>query len=131
VDVLNAAADEIKRLRKDLQVFEDGYSRKLGELAEGQAREAKLREALNSIVEVTCIEHQDGCATIIAADIPPSAKEALTMPSDDTALKEVILEAKREALLEAADNVFLDHSVGLDNYFGIKAQLRSMAEELK
>jgi hypothetical protein len=62
-----------------------------------------LREALNSIVEVTCIEHQDGCATIIAADIPPSAKEALTMPSDDTALKEVILEAKREALLEAAD----------------------------
>jgi hypothetical protein len=103
VDVLNAAADEIKRLRKDLQVFEDGYSRKLGELAEGQAREAKLREALNVLFERYRLLDRhlviDGCV----GGVFGAVKEALALPTDDTVLQEVIRLAKREALLEAAE----------------------------
>ena len=48
---------------------------------------------------------------------------------DDDNVIEFAKSIQREALLEAADNVFLDHGDGLDNYFGIKAQLRRMAGE--
>jgi hypothetical protein len=96
--LLTEAADEIVALREELNdaTLEQSWAERNAAVAElhnhketSQAREAKLRDALSSIVEVTYIEHQDGCATIIAADIPPSAKEALAMPADDTALKEL------------------------------------------
>jgi hypothetical protein len=99
------------------------------ERAAGQAREAKLRDALSSIVEVTCIEHQDGCATIIAADIPPSAKAALAIPADDTALKDAIRQAKREALIEAADS--FDTGFRFSEASWVRDELRRMAGELK
>ena len=54
-------------------------------LAEGQAREAKLREALTKIANNTIHWY----ASI------QDAKEALAMPTDDTALQEVIMQARQ------------------------------------
>lgn len=66
---------------------------------EALAREAKLRDELQSAIQ------------------------ALALPTDYTALKEALKQVKREALLEAADNLG----------FGKMAEfkLRRMAEEIK
>jgi Ni,Fe-hydrogenase I large subunit len=94
-------------------------------LAESQAREAKLREEVKEFMKMCdwpkdCMAREAQRGYVCAL---------LGYELDDTALKEIIQQAKRETLLEAADNVFLDHGAGLDNYFGIKAQLRRMAGE--
>jgi hypothetical protein len=58
------AIEEIERLRKDLQVFEDGYSYKLGEIGQAkidlgasQAREAKLRKEAKEFVKALIDEN--------------------------------------------------------------------------
>lgn len=80
------------------------------QLAASQAREAKLREALEKI-------------DVHYMALPQYACDALTTPADDTALQESIKQAKRDALLEAADTLG----------FGKMAEfkLRRMAEELE
>jgi hypothetical protein len=116
------AAEEIQRLREDLKVFEDGYSRRLGELTENQAREAKLREALEKIANNTIHWYSS----------IQDAKEALDMPTEDTALQEAIKQAKREALEEAAK--FIEKQSLPDRYSEpclehFADEIRRMAEE--
>jgi hypothetical protein len=111
----------------------DGNEANSKELAECQAREAKLREAMVSVLcnhdGVACFEGSDGDRRVI--------DDALALPTDDTALKEAIKQAKREALLEAAERfegtlpynwVCAD---GYSNGFDVAGELRFMAEELK
>jgi DNA repair exonuclease SbcCD ATPase subunit len=61
-------------------------------LAECQAREKVLRDALQQ-----CAYDEEGYC------INPDAAEALDEPSDSTALDDCVKEAKREALLDAAE----------------------------
>ncbi len=78
-------------------------------LAESQAREAKLREALNTTL---------GCVDVYYI---PALKDEFALadtPQDDTALKEY----RKKVLLEAA-NAFEDGA--FENHWG----LRRMAEE--
>jgi hypothetical protein len=93
-EVWNAAVDENERLRNQLADWarrSESCESKLGQLeanervieleqllAESQAREAKLREALEKIANNTIHWY----ASI------QDAKEALAMPADDTALQE-------------------------------------------
>ena len=99
----------------------DQYSMKL--LAESQAREAKLREALD--------------IAMVGGDYLPveraQLERVLTIPADDTALKEAIKQAKREALLEAAEAVIKDAArIGSDWVSAHHADtLRKMAREIK
>jgi hypothetical protein len=114
-------------------------------LAEGQAREAKLRECLHNCYGVD----EDGVEYINYSTI----EEALALPSDDSALRETIKveyargyddgflvgaekgrniseelnQAKREALLEAAEWFENIDSEGRS----WAVQLRRMAEEIK
>lgn len=85
-------------------------------LAECQAREAKLLDDIDRRLE---------CAGITIYSGRPQR--------DDTALKEAIKQAKREALLEAAEAVVNDaQRIGSDWVSGHHADtLRRMAEELK
>jgi hypothetical protein len=89
----------------------------------GQAREAKLREALGKIATNTIHWY----ASI------QDAKAALALPTDDTALKEVLRSAKREVLLEAAEAVIKDAArIGSDWVSAHHADtLRKMAGEIK
>jgi hypothetical protein len=64
-------------------------------LAESQAREKVLRDALGRIWEID-MNNSWSCQSGMA-------KEALALPSDSTALDSAIWQAKREVLLEAAD----------------------------
>jgi hypothetical protein len=111
-DVMEDAADEIERLRDEIAACTEDVDRevKLGskfeasyldcvekhnltldDLAAAEAREAKLREAL------------EWCSRGMP-DYQP-ARQALAMPADDSALKEALKQAKREALLEAAERM--------------------------
>ena len=123
----DAMAEEIERLRELLaESYADAddvlrpYIRRLEEqLAESQAREARLRDALTRISTNTIHWY----ASI------QNAKEALAMHTDDTALKEAIKQAKRKALLEAADWLGTD-----DNDVELMTaadEIKSMAEALK
>jgi hypothetical protein len=79
------AAEEIERLRQ--QLYEVSLS-----WLEGQAREAKLREALNVLFERYKLLDRhlviDGCV----GGVFGAVKEALALPTDDTALKEALKE---------------------------------------
>jgi hypothetical protein len=128
-DAMEEAADEIERLNEQLQtVFirwqdeKENWRQELTEsgrndlfsmrlLAEGQAREAKLREGLSY------------AASCLRTDGYDPIDKVLAMPTDDTALKEVIKQAKREALLEAAEAEWWDKD--------IRVELRRMAGEIK
>lgn len=95
-------------------------------LAECQAREAALREALeesyalnsnwSSEADAYSLEYYSEYRAVIKM-----GKEALALPTDDTALKDIIKQAKREALLEAAGAFFKEVSEG---YGGHSAVLR-------
>ena len=89
------------------------------ERAAGQAREAKLRDALRKISSNTIHWY----ASI------QDAKAALAMPADDTALKDAIRQAKREALIEAADS--FDTGFRFSEASWVRDELRRMAGELK
>jgi hypothetical protein len=89
------------------------------ELAASQAREAKLRELLT---QFELWESYDDPETPI--------KDALAhIDTDDTALKEAIKQAKREALLEAAE--WFDNNPYHHFTNDSASKLRRMAEELK
>ena len=89
----------------------DQYTLKL--LMETTAREAKLREAI-----------EEGLSAYM---VPTTARiaEALAIPTDDTALKEALKRAKREALLEASERYPQRDPLDTQTW------LRRMAEELK
>lgn len=80
-------------------------------LAESQAREAKLREALEEIKKFTSF-----VGTFIVAE------DALALPHDDTALKEY----RKKVLLEVATK--LEDNPGRFYFDGVD-ELRRMAEE--
>jgi hypothetical protein len=88
-------------------------------LAECQARKKVLRDAL----EVSWTEKY-----VSGYSARKLAEEALTMPSDSTALDEAIRQAKREALLTAADVLSALWGQSVDDIVG---DLRRMAEGIK
>jgi hypothetical protein len=121
------------------------------ELAASQAREAKLRKALQTFIDEheECTDPDDWTAYMCSCDALHDADNALTRPTDDSALKEAlkveyrrgyddgflvgaekgrnfseeIKQAKREALMEAADADWWDKD--------IRAELRRMIGELE
>jgi len=100
-DILLGAVNEFKQLRQ--------------QLAECQAREKSLREWFKTLLYNS---PKNSYPSIVA-------EEALAMPHDSTDLDALLKQAKREALLEAADIVDI-------NNMPLKSrELRRMAEELK
>jgi hypothetical protein len=89
-----------------------------------QAREARLLEQ-NICLRVSLVKWRSkewpgtDQAAVVARDFP-------TIPTGDTALKEVVKQAKREALLEAAGN----GEFGTNSYL-VRRELRSMAEGIE
>jgi len=70
----------------------------------GQAREAKLRAALHKYRDSVLFRIGTGSPyRNVAQEYFDFIKPILALPTDDTALKEAIKQAKREALLEAAE----------------------------
>ena len=109
---MQEVSDEIERLEK--------------ELAEAQAREAKLRAALMFIDRNLKTDEQlDG---IDFANELYEIEQALALPTDDTALKEF----KRKVLLDAADQFDIEANVmHIDGMVTVTASnLRRMAEEV-
>lgn len=101
---------------------------------ESQAREKVLREVLSTIAQINAMDYQ----------YQRWAKDALTLPSDSTALDSAIRQAKREgghkALLDAADKVAAAAEGQPENNWGDgyaassndhAQELRRMAEEMK
>lgn len=107
------------------------------QLEASQVREAKLREALSYSYPVLSNiaaylrsknDYMDTDSACQLDSISRKQHEALAMPSDNTALKDAIKQAKREALLEAAD-WFKKQYVG--HVSGVARVLRQGAKELK
>jgi hypothetical protein len=92
------------------------------QLAESQAREKVLRDALLNAVS-TCFTEYSHHKFMTDHDF--FVNKALALPSDSTALDSAIRQAKREALLEAAD-MFDDNG----EYAGYGNELRRKADEL-
>jgi hypothetical protein len=92
-------------------------------LAECQAREEKLREALDRLARLGNGPHYGNS---VGNDI---AKEALALPQDDTALKEY----RKKVLLGAADvleeKVYSTEDGHLHSEYHAADELREMAEE--
>jgi hypothetical protein len=100
-DILLDAVNDLKQLRQ--------------QLAEYQVREKSLREWFKTLLYNS---PKNSYPSIVA-------EEALAMPHDSTDLDAMLKQAKREALLEAADIVDI-------NNMPLKSrELRRMAEELK
>jgi hypothetical protein len=101
--------------------FETDLSKKL---AECQASEKVLREALGKIAEID-LNNSWSCQSGMA-------KAALLLPSDSTALDKAIKQAKQEALLEAADKCVQNVWTGdFEDNCEVADQLRHMAKELE
>ena len=121
--VPSKAADEIERLEKEnesLKASVYGLYELEKELYEIQAREAKLREALNTTL---------GCVDVYYI---PALKDEFALadaPYDDTALKEY----RKKVLLEAADvleeKVYSTEDGHLHSEYHAAEELRMMAEE--
>jgi hypothetical protein len=87
------------------------------QLAESQAREVVMRDALNDVLANATVHFPEHMIWPI--------ESALAMTSDSTALDAMLKHAKREALLEAADKAE-------SRAFGVNADwLRRMAKELE
>jgi len=95
----NLILEEILSLRQQLDQTIEECAKKLNiqgkQLAECQAREKVLRDAFADISKDATSFDDEWCGAI--------ADEALAIPSDSTALDAMLKQAKREALLEAAD----------------------------
>ena len=103
-DLTDEAADEIERLRAELNdaTLEQAWAERNAAVAElhnhketSQAREAKLRGALQTFIEEheDCEDSDGWAAYMCSIDAVHEAENALDMPADDSALKEL-----REAL---------------------------------
>jgi hypothetical protein len=150
-DAMEEAADEIERLRAALVYEENRFGRigthgpncykwgpshyecamreieqlrqRLHEVSVdwqcGQAREAKLREWVYAYL----LDDMD--------DVAATKKMERKFPADDTALKEAIKQAKRGALLEAADAFWITEDGNDPVEKAVKRWLRRMAGEIK
>jgi hypothetical protein len=101
---------------------------KLRELLAGcQAREEHYRATL----EMFLMPMPDKSTTVmdLLLAVTESAMEALALPQDNNALNEAIKQAKREALIEAAENDVLEHAMA--HGFTVADRLRRMAGEIK
>jgi hypothetical protein len=107
-DVMDAAADEIERLK--------------AELAASQAREAKLREALEALAKLG-----NGC--VFGSSLGNQmAFNAFCLPYDDTALQEAIKQGQR-AVAEHILEMWRDPWPRTERSFFDR--LEAYAEELK
>ncbi len=169
--VLDAAADEIESLRKQLaalqsaveHVTENGKTKRSfsasegwamvhkerlldlevaeEQLAECQAREAKLREAYrsvrNSAAALTNYCEDSASSRRSEKELEKGETIYRAITPDDTALKETIKRVKREALLEAANLCHVQHvrdDLSGDYRYGAgicEYNIRRMAEEIK
>jgi hypothetical protein len=101
---------------------------KLRELLAGcQAREEHYRATL----EMFLMPMPDKSTTVmdLLLAVTESAMEALALTADNTALKEALKQAKRDALLEAAEAV--SHQNFRNGNPWASETIRRMAEELK
>ena len=104
-------------------------------LAECQAREKVLRDALDSFY-VNDFQFSDVWGS---SKTPKEIDEALSLPSDSTALDTLLKQAKREALLEALtelqDNMTPGNSCYGEAYYDAQCHLcddlRRMTKELE
>lgn len=122
-DQLAACQARIEELERNLQVYGMRASDRQKELLDCLAREAKLRDVLSEIVDYLW----DGGPII--SEVDERVRNALILPQDDTALQEALKQAKREALLEAAERVggFTSPYV-VDDVVYARNILRHMAE---
>jgi hypothetical protein len=117
------AADEIEQLRQRLHEVSVDWQC-------SQAREAKLREALVALDEYYSTPGEDDWVRFLNEVLTP-AREALALPTDDSALKEAIKEAKKEALLGAVERFELADIRARWSEPSPEKQLRKMVGELK
>jgi hypothetical protein len=136
--------DTIESLRQQLaesQLKADanarGFSDVNKKLAECQAREKMLRDALADEQDVwederrNAINENNSDVATFAGQRIKAINNTFHMPSDSTALDEAIKQAKREALIEAADKVSDYHGeYFVDDSRDCGKALRRMAEEL-
>jgi len=125
-DVMDAAADEIERLK--------------AELAASQARQAQLLKQLWSVnkwmrsgfIRAVCSYGQNFTESKRSfLDTYDMYEKAISNPSDDTTLQEAIKQGQREALLKAAEwcNHHAQENIQIRMYFA--NELRRMAEEIE
>jgi hypothetical protein len=109
---------EIERLKAERDAAIKEVAKWAREAGASQAREAKLREAL------------EWCGKYEEDDHP--ANQVLALPTDDTALQEAIKQGQREVLMKAAEKFCTMDSAEAD-WEGEWASdhLRKMAEEIK
>jgi len=113
VESMQLSVDEVMALRK--------------QLAESQAREQKMRDAMN-----LAIYQHAGKGDSRMNHWTAVFYNVLNAPSDSTALDSAIRQAKREALLEAAVKVSDYHGKHfVDNALNCGDVLRKMADEIK
>ena len=98
------------------------------QLAECQAREKVLRSAFSDLLYAPIEYPDDEYQQNELAGCLNAAREALTMPSDSTALDTLKRQWQREALLEAAD--WFD-SPSFPYGFMVRDSIRRMAKELE
>jgi len=109
--------------QRDLSLSE--HSKTMRQLAECQAREDYYRAALEMFIMP--MPDKDTTVMDVLLASTEAAMEALALPSDSTALDTMLKQAKREALLEAADYLLKRGYQG--NGFELSHDLRRMALE--
>jgi hypothetical protein len=117
---------EIKRLKAERDAAIKEVAKWSREAGASQAREAKLREALET-VKVDLIDGRLFAAVVDTKSWHPRVLNAIALPTDDTALKEAIKQGQRAALLEAADvlDTFASKRCGHSD------EIRRMVDEIK
>ena len=110
----------VQEARDSLESERQANEQLTKELAESQAREAKLRDFVD-----VCIELDDYLTetTVQALEV------VRDLPSDDTALQEERKQAKKEALLEAADWWDQDDNLIPRAHSQARKEFRRRAEE--
>jgi len=90
---------EIERLKDERDAAIKEVAKWSREAGASQAREAKLREALEGLVSWVYASAHWGCTPLKVI----YAQAVLALPTDDTALQEAIKQGQREVLMEAAE----------------------------
>ena len=95
------------------------------QLAEAQAREMNLREALQLLSNGVRLTYTEGVTTTLKPALPASVVKALARPQDSTALDKWVKDAQVRILEEAAGHFHEQTS------FSIRDQLHRMAQKLR
>ena len=121
---------EIERLKAERDAAIKEVAKWSREAGASQAREAKLREALET-VKVDLIDGRLFAAVVDTKSWHPRVLNAIALPTDDTALKEAIKQGQREILLKAADWWDQDDNLIPRAHSRARKEFRRMAEEIK